>query len=160
MKLLHQSCRLVTHQLPEVYCCLQAGRFQVHYLYRQLSMVTFMLYDGRQAFSFQRLGTLTVRLVRHTRRCIGSSIVYLRVPDEEDIRVLSDIIYFVSRSRMYRFVSCHIEFGVHSSDGWQFHRSRCFAADMIAAVPIASQTLGSGYVPCGAACASLLCTLL
>ena len=62
-------------------------------------MVTFMRYDGRQAFFFQRLGAFTFRLVRHTRRCIGLSIVYLRVPDEEDIRVLSDIID-VSRSRM------------------------------------------------------------
>ena len=49
---------------------------------------------------FQRRGTLTLRLVLHTRRCIGSSSVYLRVPDEEDIRVLSDIIDFVSRSGM------------------------------------------------------------
>ena len=80
-------------------CCLQAKRFQVQYLHRQLSMVTFMRYDGRLACPFQRRGTLTRRLVRHTRRCIGSSIVYLRVPDEEDSRVLSDAID-VSRSRV------------------------------------------------------------
>ena len=50
-------------------------------------------------FPFQRRGTITLRLVRHIRRCIGSSIVYLRVPDEEDSRVLLDTID-VSRSRV------------------------------------------------------------
>ena len=48
---------------------------------------------------FQRRGTLTLRLMRHIRRCNGSSIVYLRVPDEEDSRVLS-VATDVSRSRV------------------------------------------------------------
>ena len=51
-------------------------------------------------FPFQRRGTLTLRLMRHIRRCNGSSIVYLRVPDEEDSRVLLDAIDYVSRARV------------------------------------------------------------
>ena len=81
-------------------CCSHAMRFQIQYMYCQLSIVTFMRYDGRSAFPFQRRRTVTLRVMRHIRRCNGSSIVYLRVPDEEDGRVLLDAIDYVSRSRV------------------------------------------------------------
>ena len=62
-------------------------------------MVTFMRYDGRSAFSISETGNVNISFGANIRRCIGSSIVYLRVPDEEDSRVLLDATD-VSRSRV------------------------------------------------------------
>ena len=80
-------------------CCLHAKRFHTHNVciatYRWLFLCDVM---AVRLLPFQIRRTLTPRLMRHLRRCYGSSIVFLRVPDEEDSRVLS-VATDVSRSR-------------------------------------------------------------